>query len=302
MNAEGFADDASLTIKGDQLGHMIRKMNLALERTQKWAEDRQLNLSKEKTVAILFTRKNKISWPNITLNLRGHPIEYVDKTKYLGFTLHRRLNWNDHIREKLTSGKRLLFKARSLISPNWGPHQNLIRWIYTTVVRTRISYGSVVWGHAITKAQEDEMQRVQGLALMLQGMFRQNTPRRGLEIILGIEPLHLHIRKRRLEEADQNTETLHIITRERRNSSFIKQLIEDLECTGVPLDPERKDAIRKRRVHERNFHKVCQWMSDVRIQMVAQSPFCRVCHEDATDLHIKVSNTIMKRILVVMHV
>ena len=104
--------------------------------------------------------------------------------KYLGFTLHRRLNWNDHIREKLMNGKNLLFKVRSLILPNWGPHQNLIRGVYTTVARTRISYGPVVWGHTITKAHEDEMRRVQALALMLQGMFRQNTPKRGLEIIL----------------------------------------------------------------------------------------------------------------------
>ena len=51
-----FADDAALVATGTHPGPIILRLNQALKLTKAWAEEQSLELSKEKTCAILFTR------------------------------------------------------------------------------------------------------------------------------------------------------------------------------------------------------------------------------------------------------
>ena len=128
--------------------------------------------------------------PNPGIN--GKPLKMVNSAVYLGFTLTSNLKWTDHIKNKIGAAKRKLFKFRSAIKPNWGPPHLSTRWLYTSVFRPAVTYGTLVWGNSVQNEKvQDDLRRLQGLGLMQQGLFRRNTPRRGLEVISAVEPLNL---------------------------------------------------------------------------------------------------------------
>ena len=103
---------------------------------------------------------------------------------------------------------------------------------------------------------QDELRRVQGLALMLQGLFRKNTPRRSLEILSGIEPLHLYIFNQMLKSGYRNLDHINRFLAETPTISplsTIKYVTNELKALSIPTDTGQLDRIHKIRWHERNF-------------------------------------------------
>ncbi len=90
---------------------------------------------------------------------------------------------------------RLLYKVKALVGRSWGLSPEKIRWIYLSIVRPKLTYGAHVWGHDITSTTEGKMCRLQRLAINLIANPKASTPSRGLEVLLGLTPLHLHARE-----------------------------------------------------------------------------------------------------------
>ena len=91
----GFADDACLLVTGESLGSLFRRMNTALKTLKAWADERGLVISKDKTVAMLFTRKTKVDWPKLDLKLEDNIIRFVQEAEYLGMTFNTKLKWGN---------------------------------------------------------------------------------------------------------------------------------------------------------------------------------------------------------------
>jgi hypothetical protein len=183
---------------------LFRRLNIGLSLLKKWAEENGLTVSKEKTVGMIFTRKYKIELPENKLELDGVTLKMVKSVVYLGFTITNKLTWNEHIDNKIKMAKRKLFKYKSVMKANWGPPQEMVRWLYTGVVRPGIIYGCLIWGSKINETNKREMEKVQGLALMQQGLFRRNTPRKALDVISGVDPMHIFIYKTMVKAANRN--------------------------------------------------------------------------------------------------
>ena len=67
-------------------------------------------------------------------------------------------------------------------------------WHYRAIVRPMISYGSIVWSQAVLVPKAKKaLTKLQRLALVSMGHFRQGTPTAGLEAITFTTPLWLHI-------------------------------------------------------------------------------------------------------------
>ena len=116
----GFADDGALIIHGLKLEYMGKLLQKSINIADNWAKESGLKLSPEKTVAMLFTRKQKPGTPPRLL-LGDKELEYVDHTKYLGITLDSRLTFNKHIEDKIKTGKKYLFSLAASIGKTWGP-------------------------------------------------------------------------------------------------------------------------------------------------------------------------------------
>ena len=131
---------------------------------------------------------------------------------------------------------------------NWGPPQRSMRWLYTGVIRPGITYGCIAWGRTVMSQFQDELRRVQGLALMMQGLFRKNTPRRSLEVLSGIEPLHLFIYNQMMKSGYRNLEHIRRIMLEFptiNEHSTVKYLIKELEYLNIPTETNLLDRIHK---------------------------------------------------------
>jgi len=128
------------------------------------------------------------------IKVKEHKVPYSDTVKYLGVTLDKRLEWKSHLSEKVNRAKGLLIKLRGAMGKLWGAPPYLMKWAYTGIVRPMITYGCLVWSKAVeTNSMKYRMARLNRLALMSMGHFRRSTPTAGLEVIMNLIPLHLHI-------------------------------------------------------------------------------------------------------------
>ena len=80
--------------------------------------------------------------------------------------------------------------ARSAIGKLWGPSLKQMKWIYETMVRPILTYGSIVWVHRATLYLK-HLQRAQTVALLCLGAYARRTPTLGLEVLYGYMPLDL---------------------------------------------------------------------------------------------------------------
>ena len=165
-------------------------MQKAVNKVNDWATECGLTLSPTKTNAMLFTRKRKIPNVDLTLTINGVEIDYVDKVKCLGVTLDNKLTWNAHIDDKIKQAKQYLHLLKTSISRTWGPTPDKMLWIWTAILRPKISYASYIWATSLTKSQKTKLNKIQRLELMQTANYRYTTPETGLGVILGAYSTH----------------------------------------------------------------------------------------------------------------
>lgn len=104
-----YADNGAMRIVGQDETTCADVMQKALLSLEKWAHTRGLPISASKIVAMKFSRKHKLSCPELSINTTV--IRYVTSHKYLGMTLDRKLTWSKHIlvlRERYQRDLRLM--------------------------------------------------------------------------------------------------------------------------------------------------------------------------------------------------
>ena len=194
VDQASFADDEAIVAASDDPLLSYRQAQRAINAAVFWAEEHGLKFSASKTQALFMTTKVKYI-PPPKLRLYGEEVEYVDHVKYLGLTIDRHLNWDRHIKDKINSTKRVLIAANRALANVWGPKPKYCLWIWTAVLRPRITYGAFVWAKAAAKRHnQNRLRSVQRLALTMSAPMRKSTPSRALEIIFNVAPLHLHIK------------------------------------------------------------------------------------------------------------
>ena len=191
----GYADDCSALIGGDHTSNMIEAMQAMLDRLVAWGNTCGLRFNAQKTVAVMFTR-SKREFTHL-VRMDGELIPYSDTVVYLGVTMDKELKWKAHIENKITKAKGLLMKMASITSSYWGPKPKLLRWAYTGIVRPMLTYGAMTWGHVLDEEDfyDTWFRRLNRLAMNTIVKVPRSTPTRGMELILGVTPLILHIKR-----------------------------------------------------------------------------------------------------------
>ncbi|GBN91349.1 RNA-directed DNA polymerase from mobile element jockey [Araneus ventricosus] len=113
-----------------------------LKNLEAWLVRWKIKLNVDKTVAILFNKKND-DWPKVKIN--ATPIEWKKEVKYLGVVLDKQLNFRAHIsliKEKYNKA----FRARySLICRNSSLNFSNKVLIYLAYLRPILAYASPIW-------------------------------------------------------------------------------------------------------------------------------------------------------------
>ncbi|XP_055850655.1 uncharacterized protein LOC129915201 [Episyrphus balteatus] len=186
----GFADDIVITAYGKFEETLCDIIQRGLSATSKWCLTVGLNINPAKTTIVPFTRKRLL--PHIRpIQLAGKVIELKREVKYLGITLDSKLLWNKHLEITVGKATKALMICRRLANKSWGCKPNILRWMYTMMVRPIITYGAVVW-HKRTElvTTKKTLNKVQRLAcLCITGSMR-TCPTAAMEVILHLTPLH----------------------------------------------------------------------------------------------------------------
>ena len=97
----GFADDLLVVCAADGVRIPELRINESLWWVNRWLDARGLEMTLEKTEALLVTEKRSFSPPQILL--RRLEVQWSRTLKYLGMQLDRRLSFGEHL--KIASAK-----------------------------------------------------------------------------------------------------------------------------------------------------------------------------------------------------
>ena len=136
-----------MLLGGNDLNHITNTLQILLRQLQKWGLECNLRFSPEKTVSLLFNRKGRnIARP---LKIEGRKIKYVEEVRYLGLIIDNKLNWKTHINGTLNRCTTLMRRLAAKTTGLYGPKPKLMKWTYTGIVRPKLTYGCLAWGHKV---------------------------------------------------------------------------------------------------------------------------------------------------------
>ena len=178
-----------------------------VNKVKSWGDINGLTFNPKKTQMTMFTRRKRVRAPRIKLG--NTALELADSIKYLGVEIQRGLNWERHITTRVNKCKGLLFKCKGIINRNWGLTPEKIDWIYKAIVRPKLTYGSIVWGHRMTAGTTNKLTSLQRIAIVATVQPLRSSPTAGLEVMMGWIPLDLHVKEMGLNAFTRLQSNIH---------------------------------------------------------------------------------------------
>lgn len=193
LNPECFADDLLILLIGMCENTLCSLMNTAFAIVEKWCVKNGLTVNPDKSKLVLFTNKRKIEKVKLP-TLFGKTLQFSDKVKFLGFILDKKLNWNEHIKERIRKATKIFWQCRRAFSKNWGLKPNVIYWLYTAIIRPILCYGCHIWHERVKiESIRNDLQHVQRMVLLGVTGAMSTTATAALEVLLSITPIDLYI-------------------------------------------------------------------------------------------------------------
>jgi ribonuclease HI len=184
-----FVDDFTICTKGKTLAGVERRLQLCINNIQKWVSENGFKFSIAKTESIHFHNQRGL-FPPPSLFLNNNPIKSSTQVKFLGIIFDQKLSFLPHIKYLKASCLKALNILKVVGSSNWGADQRTLLQLYRSFVRSKLDYGSVVYGGARRSYLKalDPIHH-QGLRIAL-GAFR-TSPIESLYALTGELPLEL---------------------------------------------------------------------------------------------------------------
>ena len=188
INRALYADDGALWIRGRKIGNITAKMQLAINKVEKWAFEWGFHLSVGKTQVICFSKKR--ANPAIEIKLYGQVLKQVNTIRYLGVWFDVKLTFKEHIQKMIEKCKKGINVLKCLAGYNWGASGTSLKRIYIALIRSVFDYGCIVY-RSTSKTRLNELDRMQAKSLRICcGAFR-TSPVPALQVETGEMPLHL---------------------------------------------------------------------------------------------------------------
>ena len=184
-----FVDDFSVSARGKTLAGVERQLQLTINKVQKWVDDNGFKFSFTKTECIHFHRKHN-QFLDPVINLYGEPIKVSKQVKFLGLIFDSKLSFLPHIKYLKNSCQKGLNVLKVISHTDWGADRKTLLLLYRSLVRSKLDYGSIVYGSA-RKSYLKALDPIhhQGLRISL-GAFR-TSPKESLYAESGEPPLEL---------------------------------------------------------------------------------------------------------------
>lgn len=219
-----FADDTLVIAEGGSIQELETRANEAIEAVASWIEEAELNISAEKTKAVLFTNRNKYVEPALTL--KGAPLVLSKSMKYLGIIVERFFLYKEHIKYAAAKAQNIMTSLGRLM-PNIGGPRQARRKLLCSVVHSVLLYGAPVWSGILEYVPSNvlELKKVQRRAAIRSVCGYRTISYVASNVLAGLPPIQL-------------------LARENEEAYNIRR------ATGYKVTNEEKAAIRTRTLSE----------------------------------------------------
>ena len=147
------------------------RLQRCLNKVETWATENGFKFSKTKIQCVHFCQLRGLH-PDPVLNIYGSPIPVGEEAKFLGLLFDKKLSFIPHIKALKAKCLKSLDVLKVLSNTNWGGDRSVLLNLYRSLVRSKLDYGSIVYGSA-RKSYLKCLDTIhhQGLSLAL-GAFR----------------------------------------------------------------------------------------------------------------------------------
>ena len=168
-----YVDDMKVSIASPRLAFATRRMQSCLRQLDIWTADTGFRFSSSKTEVVVFHRQRGLTEdPSPELFLKETKLKVVKEKKFLGLIFDSKLNWIPHIKSLKARGIKALCLLKIIVKNNSRTTSKLLMNIYRAIVRSKLDYGSQIYGTAsISALRMLDTVHHQGLRLSL-GAFR----------------------------------------------------------------------------------------------------------------------------------
>ena len=142
-----YVDDFGICYRSKNMRTIERKLQQCINRIEDWATSNGFIFSKSKTQCAHFCKLRKVHNDPV-LYLYGSPIPVVEESKFLGVIFDRKLSFIPHIRYIKAKCLRALNLLKVLSHTGWGADRFTLLHLYRSLVRSKLDYGSIVYGSA----------------------------------------------------------------------------------------------------------------------------------------------------------
>ena len=130
-----------------------------------YCENNEMKLNPKKSKVILFNTARKYDFmPSCYLN-QGDELEVVEELKLLGVTIRSDLNWSAHCDQMCRTAYARMWMLRRL-KPLGASNEELVD-VYEKQIRCILEFAVAAWNPGLTKAQINQVERVQKCALAI---------------------------------------------------------------------------------------------------------------------------------------
>ena len=183
-----FADDTTMWKNGKNLHDIIDDVQTNLDDVRNWCLQWGFILSKEKTVAVIFSRCDKQT--DSKLSIDEVEIKWSKQIKFLGLIFDDTLTWNAHINYVADRCKSRLNLMRCISGTNWGADKKSLLHIYQALIRSILDYGCEAY-HSASSSILAKLDRVQSYALRICCGAMKCSSIAALQVECGEKPLEL---------------------------------------------------------------------------------------------------------------
>ena len=192
-----YVDDFLISYKSKNLNSIERKLQLTLKKLEKWCNENGFKFSSSKTICTHFTKSRKI-FADPELYINGAKIQVKNEVKFLGVFFDKKLTFAPHIKYLKNKCLKAMNLLKVVSRTDWGGDRKVLLHLYRSLIRSKIDYGSIVYGSACkTTLQMLDPIAHQGLRLAL-GAFR-TSPIQSLYTEANEPPLKLRREKLALQ-------------------------------------------------------------------------------------------------------
>ena len=158
-----FADDTALADVSNNDDHFEE----AVTGIEQWCEDHYLELNVKKTeeVVVDFRRKGE---PIRRLKIKGEEVKRVDKYKYLGVQIDRKLTFSNHVDQTYKKCQQRLYLLRRLSRLH--VNSRILKAYYSCHIESVLTYGLATWYRLCGLREKKKLDKVVNVGSKLCGM------------------------------------------------------------------------------------------------------------------------------------